>query len=85
MKGNKIVVLSDNRNAGEALLSEHGLSAILDTGKLRILLDTGASGQFAENAKRLGIDLEAEKEIAQIGLSLIEEYPETRMKRAHDL
>lgn len=57
MKGNKIVVLSDNRNAGEALLSEHGLSAILYAGKLRILLDTGASGQFAENAKRLGIDL----------------------------
>jgi len=59
MKGNKIVVLSDNRNAGEALLSEHGLSAILYAGKLRILLDTGASGQFAENAKRLGTDLEA--------------------------
>ena len=53
----KIVVLSDNQRVDESLESEHGLCALLDTGKHHILLDTGASGLFIRNAQRLGIDI----------------------------
>ncbi|MDD4920939.1 MAG: MBL fold metallo-hydrolase [Bacteroidales bacterium] len=53
----KITVLSDNRKLDETLESEHGLCVFLDTGKFRILLDTGASGQFIQNAERLDIDI----------------------------
>lgn len=54
-----LVLLSDNLNGDEALLSEHGLCAFLDTGKHKFLLDTGASEQLMFNAERLGIDLKA--------------------------
>ena len=50
-------VLSDNRSSNPALETEHGLSILLETGKHRILLDTGASDVFIRNAKVLGIDL----------------------------
>lgn len=36
---------------------EHGLSIYIETKKHKLLLDTGASGAFLENAKTLGIDL----------------------------
>ena len=52
-----ITVLSDNRKFDETLESEHGLCVLLDTGKHKILLDTGASGLFIRNAERLGIDI----------------------------
>jgi Metal-dependent hydrolases of the beta-lactamase superfamily II len=52
-----ITVLSDNRKLDEMLESEHGLCVFLDTGKHKILLDTGASGLFIRNAGRLGIDI----------------------------
>lgn len=55
----KLVVLSDNLKGDEALLCEHGLCAFLDTGKYKILLDTGASDQFIVNAARLGVDLKS--------------------------
>ncbi len=57
-------VLVDNRaeNVGSGtentvLETEHGLSILLDTGKQRVLLDTGASDLVVRNAKKLGIDL----------------------------
>lgn len=53
----KLVVLSDNRYGNGNLLSEHGLSVFVDTGKCRLLLDTGASDGFIHNAEQLGIDL----------------------------
>jgi 7,8-dihydropterin-6-yl-methyl-4-(beta-D-ribofuranosyl)aminobenzene 5'-phosphate synthase len=53
----KVTVLSDNRRLDETLKQEHGLSVLLDTGKFKILLDTGASGLFIQNAERLGIDI----------------------------
>ena len=37
--------------------SEHGFSALIEIGANKILLDTGATGLFAENAEKLGIDL----------------------------
>lgn len=53
----KLTVLSDNRTKNPALETEHGLCVYLDTGKTKILLDTGASDLFLRNASVLGIDL----------------------------
>ncbi len=52
----KLTVLSDN-NAEYPLLSEWGLSILIETDEKRILLDTGSSSLFAKNAEMLGIDL----------------------------
>ena len=53
----KWTVLSDNRAEDPTFETEHGLSILLETERHRILLDTGASGVFLRNAKRMGIDL----------------------------
>ena len=53
----KWTVLSDNRTNNSHLQTEHGLSILLETGKYRILLDTGTSDVFIRNAEKLGIDL----------------------------
>ena len=53
----KWTVLSDNRAKDPSLQTEHGLSILLETGRHRILLDTGANDVFIRNAKRMGIDL----------------------------
>ena len=52
----KITVLVDNLRNGP-LKGEWGLSFLIEYEKWKILLDTGASGLFARNARRLGIDL----------------------------
>lgn len=53
----KIVTLIENRTQQENLLPEHGLSLYIETENRKILFDTGASGSFANNAQKLGIDL----------------------------
>ena len=53
----KITVLTDNNSCGE-LGSEWGLSFWIEFGERRILLDTGATGLFLENAEKLGIRVE---------------------------
>ena len=53
----KWTVLSDNRSNDSSLLTEHGLSILLQTEQHKILLDTGASDVFIRNAEQLGIDL----------------------------
>ena len=53
----KWTVLSDNRSNDSSLLTEHGLSILLQTERHKILLDTGASDVFIKNAEQLGIDL----------------------------
>lgn len=55
----KAVVLSDNRFENPRYQSEHGLSIYLETDKLKILLDTGASDLFAQNALEAGIDIKS--------------------------
>ncbi|MEG1780968.1 MAG: MBL fold metallo-hydrolase [Clostridium sp.] len=52
-----VKVLSENTSASEKLSSEHGLSLYIETATHKILFDTGASGLFAENAKKMGVDL----------------------------
>lgn len=52
----KAVFLVDN-NGTETLEGEWGLSVYIETDALNILLDTGASALFIENAKKLGKDL----------------------------
>lgn len=54
-----VKVLSENTAASDAFGCEHGLSLYVETGRHRLLFDTGASGLFAENAKKLGVDLSA--------------------------
>ena len=53
----KITVLTENTCHIPGLVPEHGLSLYIETEKHKILFDTGASGIFAENAKKSGIDL----------------------------
>ena len=53
----KITVLIDNI-ADDPLLSEWGLSILIEADDKKILLDTGASDAFAQNADTLGIMLE---------------------------
>ena len=58
----EITVLIENQGP-ETLACEHGLALHIDYKGHSILLDTGSSGAFADNAKQLGIDL-AQVELA---------------------
>lgn len=49
-------VLIDNLTNSE-LLCEWGLSFYIEQNEKKILLDTGSSEKFAENAKKMGVDL----------------------------
>ena len=53
----KWTVLSDNRSNNSSLSTEHGLSILLETERHKILLDTGASDVFIQNAELLGVNL----------------------------
>jgi len=53
----KLIVLSENTSASEALESEHGLSIYIETADRRILFDTGAGCIFKNNAEKLSVDL----------------------------
>lgn len=53
----RITVLMEN-TAREGLEAEHGLSFFLEYRGRRLLLDAGSSGRFADNARKLGVDLE---------------------------
>ena len=53
-----VSILADNHTLDSGrFVCEHGLSVLVQTPSVRILMDTGASGLFAVNAERLGIDL----------------------------
>ena len=59
---NRITILADNLPGctadGCSLEAEWGLAIYIEYNGKKILLDTGASGLFAENAEKLGINLE---------------------------
>jgi len=52
----RITALTENTTQGD-FGTEHGLSLYIETGTHRVLFDTGQTGLFAENARKLGIDL----------------------------
>lgn len=53
----KIISLIENTCENEELKCEHGLSLYIEKGDKKYLLDTGATGDFIDNANTLGIDL----------------------------
>lgn len=53
----RIINLIEDTQGEKELHHEHGLSFYIETQKHKILLDTGLSDAFLENAVRLGIDL----------------------------
>ncbi len=53
----RIVNLIENTPGTEGCLYEHGLCFYIETKKHKLLVDTGASAAFIENARTLGIDL----------------------------
>ena len=53
----KITTLIENTSVSPALAAEHGLSLFVQTQRHRFLFDAGQSGAFAENARRLGVEL----------------------------
>ena len=53
----KVICLMENTIGNELCQSEHGLSLYVETENHVVLIDTGASGLFIENAKMLGVDL----------------------------
>lgn len=53
----KLVTLNENTSDNPALACENGLSLYLETRLHRLLVDTGATSVFAENAGKLGVDL----------------------------
>lgn len=54
----KIISLMENIKGDCALHAEHGLSIYVETGKHKILVDTGASAKTWENAAALGVNPE---------------------------
>ncbi len=55
----RLTVLIDNYSDNDKFIMEHGLSYYIDTGKSKILFDTGQSDAFVHNALKLGIDISA--------------------------
>lgn len=74
-----MTVLIDNVAEGP-LIGEWGLSIMIDADDRRILLDTGASGQFAQNAECLDIDLNS----VEIGVLSHAHYDHVRGAAVHD-
>lgn len=50
-------LIENNSDENNILLSEHGLSLYIEIDEIKILFDTGESGDFIENADKLKIDL----------------------------
>ncbi len=53
----KVISLIENTSSDKKLACEHGLSIYLEKDDKKYLLDTGASGDFIDNASNLGVDL----------------------------
>ena len=56
----KVTILIENergQNCTDAMSNEHGLSMLIEAGPTRILMDTGATGAFWDNAQTMGVDL----------------------------
>jgi 7,8-dihydropterin-6-yl-methyl-4-(beta-D-ribofuranosyl)aminobenzene 5'-phosphate synthase len=54
----KIITLIENLVYSQSLVAEHGLSVYIETPNRKLLFDTGQSGLFIQNARKLGIAIE---------------------------
>ena len=59
----KIINLVEDTKGVEGCAYEHGLSFYIETENHKVLLDTGATDAFLQNAEKLGIDLTTEPEV----------------------
>ena len=50
-------LIENNSDENNTLISEHGLSLYIEIDEIKILFDTGQSGDFIKNADKLKIDL----------------------------
>ncbi|MFA6939731.1 MAG: MBL fold metallo-hydrolase [Clostridiaceae bacterium] len=50
-------LIENNPNINSKLYNEHGLSLYIEIDEVKILFDTGQSGDFIENAEKLNVDL----------------------------
>lgn len=56
----KIITLIENvQDESKTLKHEHGLSLYIETNNAKLIFDTGQSGGFVDNARMLGVDLQA--------------------------
>lgn len=55
----RVTVLAENNAISDLYSAEHGLSLYIETKKQNILFDMGRGTLFAENARKMGIDLSA--------------------------
>ena len=55
----KLTVLIDNLPGAPGLVNEFGLSIFLEANGRKVLFDTGTTGMFIGNARKLGVDLQA--------------------------
>jgi len=53
----RVITLVDNISTSDVLGCEHGLSLYIETKKHKILFDSGSSMLFAENARKMSVDL----------------------------
>ena len=54
----KLTTLIENQeNVSQCLIGEHGLSMLIEIQGHKLLFDTGQTGAFIDNVKKLGIDL----------------------------
>jgi len=54
---NITTLIENNNDDNNLLFSEHGLSLYIETDEMKILFDTGQSGDFIKNAELLKVNL----------------------------
>lgn len=52
-----ITLIENNSDDNNTLFNEHGLSIYVEVDEMKILFDTGKSGDFIKNAEKLNVDL----------------------------
>ena len=55
----RIINLTENTLGRAGCLAEHGLCFYIETDNHRVLMDTGQTDLFRQNAEKLGVDLTA--------------------------